>query len=439
MKKVFSLFCLQIILYSTSLSANHLTFTALQDYAHIELLWNGETPTIQYSEDEGQTWNYFPDVITLKHKGDKILLKDKFPDKENSFYSFVITDSIAASGNIMSLVDGEGLTKTIPSKNQFSSLFAYCTGLVQAPELPATELTAKCYSAMFYECTSLKQVPELPATTLADSCYLAMFKGCTSLTQVSEQLLPATTLCNRCYESLFSNCENLTNAPALPAKQLASNCYKNMFYSCFNLKEGPELPATTLADSCYYAMFTGCKSLTQAPELPATTLTNGCYCAMFRQCTSLTQVPELSASTLAEKCYHGMFASCLNLSTIKVAFTDWEDNSTKLWFTNSKEKGTFICPEELPLKYGADFIPEGWTVSHEFTRAKCVEAATKPSVRTDGLTTIVNNTNAVVEVYDASGKLIRKAENTNGDVKIDVPHAGVYIVKVAEQSFKVTL
>ena len=34
---------------------------------------------------------------------------------------------------------------------------------------------------MFAGCTSLTTAPELPATTLADYCYMSMFQGCTKL------------------------------------------------------------------------------------------------------------------------------------------------------------------------------------------------------------------------------------------------------------------
>ena len=63
-------------------------------------------------------------------------------------------------------------------------MFYGCASLVQAPELPATQLTEYCYGDMFSGCTSLVQAPELPATTLEIACYHAMFSGCTSLNYI---------------------------------------------------------------------------------------------------------------------------------------------------------------------------------------------------------------------------------------------------------------
>ena len=63
-------------------------------------------------------------------------------------------------------------------------MFDGCTGLTQAPELPAITLANYCYSRMFWNCTSLTQAPELPAVTLAALCYYEMFNGCTKLNHV---------------------------------------------------------------------------------------------------------------------------------------------------------------------------------------------------------------------------------------------------------------
>ncbi len=173
---------------------------------------------------------------------------------------------------------------------------------------------------MFEECSGLTEAPVLPATTLADSCYSNMFYDCSSLTEAPE--LPATTLASFCYIDMFYGCSSLTKAPALPATTLADSCYSNMFENCTGLTEAPELPATTLAEFCYYDMFYGCSSLTEAPALPATTLEYSCYSNMFGDCTSLTEIPTLPATTLAESCYNYMFFGCTG---IKLSATQTED------------------------------------------------------------------------------------------------------------------
>ena len=95
-------------------------------------------------------------------------------------------------------------------------------------------LADSCYQYMFANCTSLTQAPELPATTLANYCYSNMFQGCTSLIQAP--VLPATTLTNSCYSNMFNGCTSLTKVPVLPAITLAIRCYTNMFQGCTGLK-----------------------------------------------------------------------------------------------------------------------------------------------------------------------------------------------------------
>ena len=117
-----------------------------------------------------------------------------FGSSISDYNNFVMTgDNVKATGNIMSLIDGENFdssTNLIISSFTFSKIFQGCTSLTTAPALPATTLADNCYSYMFSDCTSLTSTPALPATTLAFSCYYCMFDGCTSLT--AAPALPAT-------------------------------------------------------------------------------------------------------------------------------------------------------------------------------------------------------------------------------------------------------
>ena len=214
--------------------------------------------------------------------------------------------------NCTGLTNAPVLPATTLAKYCYTAMFDSCTGLINAPVLPATTLEIRCYEYMFSGCTSLTNAPMLPATTLRGGCYSHMFSGCTSLTNAP--VLPITTLANSCYEYMFSGCTSLTNAPVLPATTLADNCYVCMFSGCTSLTNAPELPATTATYHCYNSMFYGCKSLTTAPNLPATTLKERCYSRMFKNCTSLVNAPELPATTLVSYCYEYMFEGCTSLT-----------------------------------------------------------------------------------------------------------------------------
>ena len=167
---------------------------------------------IQYKINDGQWQTWDLSAVTLAD-GDKMYLKsdDTMPISEGytGFRAFNMTGSIAASGNVMSLLNfSDTLTDCA-----FYRLFEYCSALTAAPALPATTLTEECYYRMFRGCTSLTQAPALPATTLANHCYDSMFQDCTSLTTAPE--LPATTLATYCYSYMFHGCTKLNYVKAM--------------------------------------------------------------------------------------------------------------------------------------------------------------------------------------------------------------------------------
>ena len=298
--------------------AKPLTFTIQEDGT---IVWKTTdaniAKTIQYSKNGGDwtdltatTGGASIDVVAgdiLRFKGNN----DTYAS-DSSYNCFDGTAKFAASGNIMSLIDGDNFKdlKTITAPFAFASMFFDCTGLTQAPALPATTLASNCYNSMFSACTGLTQAPALPATTLASYCYNSMFSACTGLTQA------------------------------------------------------PALPVTTLANSCYYSMFRGCTGLTSAPALPATTLANFCYYYMFFDCTGLTQAPALPATTLASYCYGYMFRGCTKLAHVKCLATDISAiDCVVSWLSGVASSGTFVKAAAMTSwPSGASGIPEGWTV-----------------------------------------------------------------------------
>ena len=148
---------------------------------------------IQYKLNDGQWQTWDLSSVSLSD-GDKMYVKsdDEIPTGESDGFDeiykhFVMTGSIAASGNIMSLLN---FSTTLPDTDYaFCSLFKHCTSLTQAPSLPATTLAPRCYYSMFNGCTSLTQAPELPATTLERNCYAFMFTNCSKLNYVKAMFI----------------------------------------------------------------------------------------------------------------------------------------------------------------------------------------------------------------------------------------------------------
>lgn len=316
--------------------------------------------TISASTDGGSTWSKFTTsrggtaTFGTINKGDKILFKStasKFSNTNSAYHYFNSTKNINAEGNILSLIYGDNFLSydSLPSisskeKNrtqQLGCIFKNRTKIISAKNLilKPTTLRPKCYASMFANCTSLTAAPELPATTTDEYSYQGMFGGCISLTKATISIgTSSTTIADHCCYSMFENCTSLTTAPELPATTLANGCYSNMFNGCTSLTTAPALPATTLIDSCYYCMFRGCTSLTTAPELSATTLANNCYGFMFKDCTSLSAITCLATDISAYSC-------------------------TTNWVSGVAASGTFKKPSNMSSwTTGTDGIPSGWTV-----------------------------------------------------------------------------
>lgn len=288
---------------------------------------------LYYKIGRGIWTPYVIDTVINLADGEYVQFKNKKKQlsiSSNDFIQFVMTGSIAAAGNMQSLL---GWSETAV-ESCFRNLFSYCTSLTSAPRLPALKIETQCYFRMFRGCTGLTEAPELPATTLAEGCYNGMFQECTSLTQT----------------------------PNLPATTLADNCYQQMFYGCTSLEEAKDLPAETLTYRCYYLMFYQCTSLIQPPIIKAKTLAIECCRQMFAQATSLQYSPYLAAETLVSGCYNRMFQNCSSLATIKSAFTAWndEDECTTNWLQNVAANGFFVRDEALSTVHDASHIPTNW-------------------------------------------------------------------------------
>lgn len=149
------------------------------------------TLELQWSHN-GSDWNdcTLGDPIIMHDKGYKVYFRkagegvaESFSTSEKYAY-FKMDGEIAASGNVMSLIDPSCEATKIPCDYCFYGLFHDCKELITAPELPASELAESCYESMFSGCESLEIAPELPATTLASSCYNGMFSGCSKLNYI---------------------------------------------------------------------------------------------------------------------------------------------------------------------------------------------------------------------------------------------------------------
>ena len=224
-----------------------------EEYLTISALGNGEITitipdtvnstymtSLSYSKDKlnwtDTTIDNTEQIITIPvSSGDDVYLKgiarQLYNVADDSGAYIDSTANINVSGNIMSLLYGDGFKDktTFPNDSEctFQYLFSDNVHLINAGDLilPATTLASACYYCMFQNCSSLTTAPELPATTLATWCYGYMFAYCNSLTTAPE--LPAPALVNSCYYQMFYNCSKLNNITMLATDISAPNCLYN--------------------------------------------------------------------------------------------------------------------------------------------------------------------------------------------------------------------
>ena len=109
---------------------DYLCFTAEEAGSTISFSDDGGTGDVQISTD-GLTWSNYTreNTITLKNVGDKIYFKGNYSGADTwDCSSFAMTGKIAASGNVMTLTDGDNPTTSLKGKDYaFCGLFKDCT------------------------------------------------------------------------------------------------------------------------------------------------------------------------------------------------------------------------------------------------------------------------------------------------------------------------
>ena len=222
--------------------AKYLTFTSDGETTISLQLTNNEdqTPLLYYSTDKTtwKTWRISRSIMStdkLTFTSDQPLYicghnPDGINPNGDKYWCYFRSSgsNFSVSGSIMTLINAEQELSAIPSDNCFYSLFSNCTGLISAPDLPATTLTSRCYAHMFSGCTNLTKAPDiLPATTLAEECYSVMFIGCSNLTAAPE--LPSPKLVERCYWGMFSHCYKINYVKCLATDISATDCVTGWF------------------------------------------------------------------------------------------------------------------------------------------------------------------------------------------------------------------
>lgn len=302
--------------------------------------------SIQYSLDEGDTWNSFNlSSGVLVSSGKRLYLRSTtstFSKDQSNYWYFAnfMSSGLKIGGDIRSLIN-------------FSNLYAYC--------------------------------------------FKGLFDNLDYLVDASELVLNSSSLTSYCYYNLFDGCSYLTKAPSLPATTLADYCYAGMFDRCSSLLIAPNLPATSVPTGAYYSMFARCSNLRYPPYIGATSISQIAMNAMFTDCTSLLRLPDLKPTTIPNSGYLGMFAGCskIKLSTtatgtyqkpFRIPYSGSGSTSGSYAVTNmfSDTGGTFTGTPSLNTTYYLDI--GGITVDQtkDFFYLKSLEDGSSIGIKFEG-------------------------------------------------------
>lgn len=197
----------------------------------------------------------------------------------NNYVGFtMVSDNngqISFTGPINALVGGTAAT----NEYCFYRTFMGCTPIISARNmtLPTLSVALGGYASMFENCTGMVSAPDLPATTLGNYAYDRMFAGCTALSTAPSTLPTYGTLAEACYKQMFYGCERLATAPKRIGTLMhgvnigVQSCYQ-MFYGCTSLLTPPVFSAGAIYENGCKEMFSGCSTLTISLRLYAYTL-----------------------------------------------------------------------------------------------------------------------------------------------------------------------
>ncbi len=174
---------------------DYLKFTALANNSSVRFFWYAQNDPydtrIEYRINGGQ-WtqksesNTNPislsqgDVMEVRKYGDPIPALCKSNDNTARIQ---FTGSIAASGNVMSLID-KTCTQLTCGAYCFNYLFYNQSALVTPPYLPAVSLGSYAYQRMFSQCRNLVEAPYLPSEYSDWSTYRYIFSRDISLKSI---------------------------------------------------------------------------------------------------------------------------------------------------------------------------------------------------------------------------------------------------------------
>ena len=193
-----------------------------------------------------------------------------------------------------------------------------------------------------------------------------------------------TSAPNYCFNNLFNGNSYsntaLTDASGLILTNGSLKCtsytFRQMFMGQKRLEKGPETPPSIEANTnqiigIFDHMFDDCIKMKScfdnininASKVSSVPNTRYTCRFMFRNTKIKKMGITYTGTKFGSSEFSYMFNNCSELNQLEVNFTTWPSASFMTgWVDGVTSTGTFICPEALPIEYGTNRIPSGWTV-----------------------------------------------------------------------------
>jgi len=388
-----------------------------------------------------------------------------YPNEKSTQYT--IPNSVTSIGS--SAFSGcTGLTSvTIP--NSVTSIgqnaFSGCTGLTSIT-IP-NSVTSIGYNA-FFGCTGLTSVTIPNSVTSIGG---GAFSGCTGLTSIT---IPNSV--TSIGSGAFSGCTGLTS---ITIPNSVTSIGSGAFSGCTGLTS---VTIPNSVTSIGGGAFSGCTGLTSI-TIPNSVTSIGS--GAFSGCTGLTSVTIDNNYVTAA--VSSVFSTCTNLTTVTIGNNVTSIGSSAFYgftgltsvtipnsvtsigqnaFSGCTGLTEFHCQMKTPPSITSDvftnvnkstcklYVPKGsyspyWVANvwGDFTNIIEEDVTPVNEIKTINATVYAEQNNIVVKgasvgetisVYTTMGTLVKTIKATN-DIRINVPSNQIYLVKIADRTFKVAL
>lgn len=340
----------------------------------IEVTGHPNISGLEYTTDVNSDWRPWKPEYKYKFKNYTTLYirntESTLNTSSNDYITFKFEGDVSVSGKASGLLGGS----TACTPYCFYKLFAGCHMSLSTSFLLSITTTADhCYAHMFDGTTGfsggMSGTIDLPALDVATYAYSYMFAN-SDVQGVSMPHQKGTLhqyACSHMFDS--SNCTScVITAPVIEDYACEYICY-----NCKNLNSGGAYNSNTTIGAYAFQYAFANSTCDSGGYTTSATVALSPYAFYYAYANSSATTARIDVTSAPTGCFEGTWSGCSNLTDVYCYLLDYGDATTN-WLAGVSETGKFrrygngeYDPETyveklLPIKWGASYIPDGWTV-----------------------------------------------------------------------------